>query len=56
MRNVRSAKNKTRYQNIPPRYQIRASVRRKIGKIDLTVPPRASVAYAGIRTGRALGR
>jgi hypothetical protein len=32
MRNVRSAKNKTRYQHIPSRYQIRASARHEIAR------------------------
>ena len=32
MRNIRSAKNKTRYQNIPSRYQTRASVLQMVQK------------------------
>jgi len=38
MRNIRSAKNKTRYQNIPPRYQTRAACCIKWCKKGLTVP------------------
>ena len=53
---VGAAKNKTRYQNIPSRYQIRASVRHEMTQKSLTVPSFDTVkAHYGAGRGINLG-